>query len=182
MHPEIFSLDLETSGTNPKQHAVLSIGIVHPATGEEFYREVRWNSVNVEPEAMRVNKLDVAKLDQPPREPLGVVDNQARQWVDAILLRHFELGKIPRAVAMGWNVGSFDLAFINAAMPALASRFSYRVIDLTSLCYAQDELRGKPLGTTKDSLRSTDPNLHNALFDARLGVQQWRALARTWGQ
>lgn len=51
-------------------------------------------------------------------------------------------------VAVGYNVGSFDLPFFNEAFPLSMSLFSHRVVDLNSLCFLLDSVYSDPKGLT----------------------------------
>ena len=109
---EVFSLDTETSGLDPELHQLLSIGMVHYGSGAELHYNIRHTEIVAQAEAMRVNGIDVGRLDSSDREPLKGVDES---------LTNFVRGCLPfkgtKAVAMGLNVGSFDMRFIDRYLP-----------------------------------------------------------------
>lgn len=162
------SIDLETSGTDPEKHSILSIGMEHIRSGEKFYQEIRWNNVTIAPEAMRVNGFDAKQLDGDGefRGYIGEVDAEARQWVDDLKAEHGIKGGI-------WTVGvnqlGFDKPFIEQEMPQLDSRLSYRGVNLTSVWAAIGLAKGIPFRDVKYYYYSeVAPNerKHNAMADA----------------
>lgn len=165
----LIALDLETSGVDHEKHSILSIGMEHIESGAKFYREVRWNSVEVAPEAMRVNGFDARHMDGDGefRGYIGQVDNEARAWLDGILEDiGWENGKLWSA---GVNQLGFDLPFIKRQMPQTFSRFSYRGMNLTSVWAAIAMAKGVRFRTVKSYYYNEvapNPRKHNAMADA----------------
>lgn len=176
----LLSIDIETSGTDPRVHGIIELGAVHVESGVEFEAQVRHTDLVVAPEAMRVNKVDVSTLDDPARKPLGQVDFEFLTWLAELKRTQNITGRL---IAVGYNVASFDLAFINAQMSKSAAQFAHRAIELNSLCFAEDlrenrTTNGFELGRNKKFVREMNPNLnaHTALADARMSAEDLRLL------
>lgn len=166
MNNEIISLDLETSGVDiEKGVTILSIGMVHLATGAEFYREAKHDLLVVEPRASRVHQLDMNSLDIGEKETLASIDLLARLWLGDVT----KVEKQHRLISLGWNVAGFDMPFVRKFLPKTASQFSYRSIDLNAVLFAEDVVRGRALLETKRMYKKLFPNAnaHNALADAK---------------
>jgi oligoribonuclease (3'-5' exoribonuclease) len=168
---ELF-LDLETSGTDPSRHSILSIGIVISLNGLEdyqsFYREIKYGELLVAPEAIAINGLEFA--DQTDRIPLAQVDEEAVIFIKKYYQKDF------KPMAIGLNIGVFDLQFIQRHMPFLANRISHRSVDLNSLIYVLAEKHSRDVKEMKQELSdrafqntvqlALGVDKHNALFDA----------------
>lgn len=124
---KIISVDIETSGLDPQRHSILSIG-AETLDGETFYEEVAYEDVLVCPKAMEVNQL---KLKQDGRTLRGALVNLSNWLAD--------LEISPPLIALGMNVGSFDLLFLRVAWSQCKGvigrsfPFHYRSIDLNSI-------------------------------------------------
>jgi DNA polymerase III epsilon subunit-like protein len=180
------ALDVETGGTNPAKHALLSIGAY---TGDrEFYVEIRpvtW--LDIEQEALNVNGLNPETL----REK-GVEEPEAMQRLVEFLKQTGDV------TVLGQNP-SFDLGFLRAAFQRaqMRSPFGYRAIDLHSVAltamtvfdggYPIKQVRGNPnmlrTDTDLDGILNyvgleKRPGCHNALEDARLTYQALERLVQ----
>jgi oligoribonuclease (3'-5' exoribonuclease) len=166
MH-ELF-LDIETSGTNPYKHAILSIGIVVSLNGLEdyqsFYREIKYDELIVSPEAIEINKYDFSANKN--RVPLIAADEAA-----IIFLKKYYQEEKP--VPIGLNIGSFDMQFINKQMPLLAARLSHRSVDLNSLMYLLAHKHNKNF---KDFKKEISDKTHEEISKFALGVGKHNAL------
>ncbi len=178
------AIDIETGGTDPTKHALLSIGAC--SSSQEFYVEVRpvtW--LEIEQQALEVNGLNPDQLQE-----TGVEEPAALQQLLDFLKQGGDI------TVLGQNP-SFDLGFLRSAFKRANIRcpFGYRAIDLHSVAvtamtvfdggYPVKQVRGNP------SLMRTDtdldailayvglekrPGFHNALEDARLTYQAWERL------
>lgn len=165
-------LDIETSGVDPAKHSILSIGIVIKVNGSEsyisFYEEIKYDELVISPDAMGVNNFDFT--NQQNRISLEKADNKAYDFVK----KYFS--KTNKAMAIGLNIGEFDLMFINRHMPKLASLIDRRSVNLNSLIYLVADMNSIDFKDLKEDLSdkaavSTDAlalglKKHNALYDA----------------
>lgn len=168
---ELF-LDIETSGTDPAKHSVLSIGMVVSLNGLEdyqsFYREIEYGELAIMPESIAVNKFDFT--DRKNKTPLLQADKEAVDF-----LKKYYPGNIT-PMPVGLNIGGFDLQFINRHMPLLSKKLSHRSVELNTLIYILAEKHSMEFLELKkelsDKATSTVEKLglgiskHNALFDA----------------
>jgi len=142
---ELISLDLETSSSDPEHGTILSVGCVRFDPPEivprDFYREVKHKSLEVTPEAMRVNGLDITTIDSPKKLSLVEVDIKLRTWLWCGDIKSKNLRFIP----MGLNVGSFDMAFVRKYLPLSAKAFGYRSLDYRCTFCWQNKLRNSNL-------------------------------------
>ncbi len=188
---KIISLDLETSGIVPGKHVPLSIGAVKlyadlhgHLSVSSFYVQLEWDSLVVDPKAMKINGLDIAN---PPG--WGPFDHNSLPADEGLSFFAKWLGDDYKIVALGKNVGSFDLPMLKGAWGCKASRpwpFSYRSIDLNTLFFTLADLSNQSFAMMKDritsrSWRSVDEtdnlhglNEHHALADAWWNVFAWQ--------
>lgn len=138
-----------------------------------FFGEVPW-----EPGAFKVHGILPQRVTKAP--PIEVVEDELVLWLN-------ERGIGPRdGIAVGWNVGSFDMAHIRRLMPHLAAMFHYRAVDLNSLVFGLAE-HGKRYAKAPDKVRGYEgwkklakryaadvmggePQWHDAGYDARASL------------
>ena len=161
----IVSLDVETTGLDPTKHVPLSMGMVDLGTKRDFYREIRWREIRVDPRALAHNQFDFRHYDEYAIEH-DVLVGQATTFlrechgIEAMDVR--VLGKNP------W----FDLEMLKKvflptemvlSMPAGEWPFSYRIVDLNALYVAIAEVtKGHP-ETIKMGMVKT---IHNNVLEA----------------
>ena len=165
-------LDIETSGLDPIKHSILSIGIVVSFDGLEnyhsFYEEIRYDELLITPEAIEINGIEFKS--QKNRIPLEEASEKAFHFIK----KYFSESDKP--LAIGVNVGEFDLQFIKKHMPKLASILNRRSVNLNSLLYLLADMQSKDFAGLKQELSDKAAfvvdqlNLglkkHNALYDA----------------
>ncbi|OGI03149.1 MAG: hypothetical protein A2Y25_08310 [Candidatus Melainabacteria bacterium GWF2_37_15] len=165
-------LDIETSGLDPIKHSILSLGIVVSFDGFEnyhsFYEEIRYDELLITPEAIEINGIEFKS--QKNRIPLEKASEDAFHFVK----RYFS--ETDKPLAIGVNVGEFDLQFINKYMPKLAYILNRRSVNLNSLLYLLADLQSRDFTGLKQELSEKASsevdqlNLglkkHNALYDA----------------
>lgn len=175
-------LDIETSGVDPLKHSILSIGIVITINGFEnylsFYEEISYDELVVEPGAIEVNRIEFK--NQIGRIPLEKADNKAYDFVKKYY------SKTEKAIAIGLNIGEFDLLFINKHMPKLASLIDRRSVNLNSLIYfiadinSVDFLKLKEDLSAKAAVNVDNIGLglkkHNALYDALIHMSLYNEI------
>lgn len=154
-------LDIETTGTDPKRHCMLSLGAVDFETGEEFYGECSiFQHSEVDPIALNINGMNIedhqpGKKINPIRLYLDFVD-WSEQFQDTILAGH--------------NVGHLDILFLehyNRLHHAGEFPFSYRTVDLHSVAFMAFRESLKHSDICKRLGLPPEPKPHNALAGAR---------------
>ena len=166
---EIIALDLETSGLIPGVHKPLAIGaavvkqfgnIALPSYNIDrlisqqnaFYVQLAWDSVEVSPEALRINKLDIVN----PPGPEGYFYDRSLPAPDGLNAFLFWLDQFgDNIVALGKNVGSFDLPMLKAVWNDKLTRywpFSYRSIDLNSLLLTMAQIENRSYDSIKEDM------------------------------
>jgi len=104
------SVDLETTGLDPKQDQILEVAAVTD-DGETLHRIVHWDRVSGHPKAMLMNaRLMEAVMDPTRSLSLADVISDLRKWLERWS------GRSPAKVTgAGKNFASFDLQFLLAA-------------------------------------------------------------------
>lgn len=175
---DLIALDGEMSGSDASVHSLLSIGCVRVSNMDKFYAEIRQHEFMVNPEAMRVNGLNILTRDDAILETAEQVDERLSIWLKQSPF--YQEGKKYNLIPVGLNVGAFDMAFVRKFLPKSAALFGYRSLDLNALIFA-DAIRHQ---TTFKSLKHAAkeigksfahhyvPDLapHNALYDAYMNV------------
>lgn len=174
----LVALDLETSASEHQNWdgVILSIGLVHVGTGEEFYQEIKYkNTIPVRPGSMRYNPHDIEEVDQydeGQRIELSKADNAAREWLEEVT----DVCKQWKLKAVGFGVGHFDLPYMmycTEPMPRTRNMFSHAPLDLTDICQALDVCAGQGMGTLKKKVKQAvdSEHTHHALEDARQAAE-----------
>jgi len=117
---QVAVIDIETGGLDPYYHEILQICIL--ALDSEFkprkdvlpfYIEmVPQHLERVDPEAMSVNKLDLAKIVKRGIDPEKAKDLLI-EWFNKLGLPYTVSGARKRIIPLGQNYGSFDKPFIS---------------------------------------------------------------------
>lgn len=196
----VISIDLETGGLVPGRHTPLAIGaVVLPGSGNlprndkpyevtyknSFYVQLEWDTVIVDPAAMKINHLDIAN----PPGPDGIMIH--RSFPSEVGLRMFAdwLAQYGSSIhALGMNVGSFDLLMLKSIWQ-VSWPFHYRSIDLNSLFFALSQVQNKSYDWIKDEIttlawkKSVFPKKmeHHALADAWSNVYVWEECLKRFG-
>lgn len=195
----VISLDLETGGLTPGKHTPLSIGAVvlpqgdsepekaHEITKENsFYAQLEWETVVVDPKALKINKLNIANPPGPNATSWqrSLPGPEGLELFKAWLAKQFT-GPI---YALGMNVGAFDLPMLSSVWQG-PWPFHYRSIDLNSLFFALSQIQNKPFDTVKQEITKIawDNNkfhsgmAHHALADAWSNVYVWEQCLKRLG-
>lgn len=167
---KIFAVDVETTGTNPQKHALLSVGVVsidNPT--KTFYEECQiWDGAEIELGALKVNGFTGFDAIDPAKQKEKELIQKLKEWLpqsnDLIILAHN---------------AAFDRDFINAAFVRAGEQnpFSFRTIDVHSIVYMH-LLSNKKDVPSRLSLNNClkalgfppEPNPHNALTGAKCNV------------
>lgn len=171
-------LDIETTGLSRAQnHRLIQIGWAladDDFSGSDVYPE---GSLNIDAESMAINGFTLERI---AAAALGssVDRNIANQQLN------FHGGEL--AVAVGWNVGSFDLPFIRADLPLTAAQFSHRCVDLTGICIMDAHRRGienyrdlkQDWQNAAEKALGGNGKWHDAIWDARAALKVWELLRK----
>lgn len=169
-----FCVDIECSGPVPGLYDMISLGCVpvvadgpgrYRVVDAKFYVEIRPTAPNVDPGAMKVNKLDIEALR---RDGLPLADALAR--LDAFVAAQLLPGTTP--VFVGHNA-PFDWSFVSHDYHVTGRRnpFGYKALDTKAMSMGVLGLHW--LDTNKEVLaeRLTLPevvedSVHRADYDA----------------
>ena len=128
-------VDVETTGTDPQKHSIISIGAIDMnAPSETFYLECRmWDGAHVEPAGMEVNGMSVE----------GIKDLRKPEEGEAVTT-FFEWLKFREDGVIGAQNPLFDLGFLQAASKRhhIDFRLAHRSIDLHTVTYMHMVKRG----------------------------------------
>ena len=132
-------VDVETSGTEPQIHSILSIGAVdtlHPE--RRFSAECRiWKGAKYEDEAFAINGFSLEKIQDPEKPEEGKIVADFIDWAMRSDSDHTLAGHNP----------SFDRDFLRAAAKRshINWPFPYRTFDLLTLSYMHLVQKGEPI-------------------------------------
>src|SRR3990167_6709344 len=128
-------IDIETTGTNPFKHSILSLGAVDFRAPEvQFYEECRvWDGALIEQSALDINGVKLEETTDKSKQAEAVLVKNFLAWLEE---------RDDMRIA-GQNV-FFDQGFIEAASSraGVPSKLSKRVIDLHSITFAHMIKRG----------------------------------------
>ncbi len=129
-------VDIETTGTNPGKHSILSIGAIDLSRPELIFNEECriWEGAHVEPEALKVNGYTEEQITDPAKQTEEALIKKFLAWMEE---------REDRTVA-GQNP-SFDTGFIRSASARCSVNMplAYRTIDLHSIVYYHMVRRGE---------------------------------------
>jgi DNA polymerase III epsilon subunit-like protein len=128
-------IDVETSGTDPYKHSILSIGAIDFSNPErQFYQECQIEKdKEYTEEALGVNGFKREELNDPKKKTLESVLNEFIVWIKPI-----------KDKTIGGHNVNFDASFLNYSFKKynIGFSFGHRVIDTHSLVYASIISRG----------------------------------------
>lgn len=169
-------IDIETSGTDPHKHSILSIGAVDFSDPKrQFYQECRIEEgKEYEEEALKVNGFKKGELNDSSKKSLEMILNEFVEWIKPI----------EDKTVGGHNV-HFDVGFLNYSFKRYNINFSFghRTVDTHSLVYASVLSRDLkiPLKDGKTAIDSDyvstytglppEPKPHNALNGAKIEAE-----------
>ena len=168
-------VDTETGGLKPKEHDLLTIGLVVYEEGKSLFETeilIKKDSYNVCKEAMDVNKIDLEDLKKN-----GMTEKEAVLEINRICKEYF-LGEKP--ILVGHNI-SFDAGFLKELYFRTYTKyydtFSYRAIDTMAVLlylYYAGKIE-KYIGKLDDAIEYFNLELdttkrHSALTDCKVTV------------
>jgi len=165
-------VDVETTGTDPDVHAIVSIGAVDVADPtRQFYRECRiWDGARVQDEALAVNGFTHEQVVDASKPSAEETTAQFIAWC-----------KESDDRTLGGHNTAFDRDFLQASADRhnLAWHFGNRVLDLHSVAYAMLTRYGQEVprknsrsGLSLDAILPLiglpqEPKPHNGLVGAQ---------------
>lgn len=184
----MISLDVESSGLDPRACSILSLGAIDtddPAN--QFYDECRaWDGAEINDMALEVNGFT--------REEIGP---ESGKKTEAELMRDFIAWATDRPAnrtLLAQNV-PFDLGFVQQACKraGVESPFAHRTLDLHTLCWMHMTLTGKTPPFDEERHRTAinltavlnycglpqEPAPHNALTGALCHAEAFARMAYT---
>ncbi len=177
-------VDIETTGLDPEQNGLLSIGAVdfiHPTV--TFYGECRIREgERVEEEALRINGFSVDEIKDKDKQSTRDLLISFSEWLE----------RRPIKMLGGLHIAAFDTPFLNkkALQTGVRLRLHRRSIDLHSIAYAKMQELGKIVPMTDGwSVMDTEfifpfvglpkePKPHNALTGAKWESEAMSRLIR----
>ncbi len=173
-------VDVETTGTEPHKHSLLSIGALdfeHPE--RQFYEECRiWDGAHAEEKALEINGFSRASIIDPNKKTDGDIVKEFLNWIGP-----------EERMLIGHNV-SFDRDFLKytAERYHLNWPIIHRTIDLHSICYFHMVRRGVNIPKNRHHLDINsrtvsiyvgipeEPNPHNGLNGAKWEAEAFSRL------
>jgi len=166
-------VDVESTGTEPEKHSILSIGALDIDNPEnQFYGECRpWDGSHIMDEALAVNGFS--------REE---VENKNKQTEEELVKKFIDWALFCNEQTFAGQNISFDRDFIHHACfrAHINWPFAYRTIDQHSLCFMHMIKQGitPPTNKNRTDLNSdkimnyvgipVEPHPHNALNGAKV--------------
>ncbi|HYD93575.1 MAG TPA: 3'-5' exonuclease [Candidatus Paceibacterota bacterium] len=130
-------LDVESSGTNPDQHSILSIGALDlDEPTNQFYDECRiWGGAKIEKEACEINGFSEEDAK----------DSEKKTEAELIAAFFAWATDRPKDRTLAAQNVAFDRAFLEAAARRahIECPFAHRTLDLHSLTWLHMTLHGK---------------------------------------
>ncbi|MBI4017174.1 MAG: 3'-5' exonuclease [Candidatus Aenigmarchaeota archaeon] len=170
-------VDVETTGTDPKKHSVVSIGAIDYETPlRQFYGECRiWTGAGVSLDALSVNGFCISEIVNPKKKTLETIMKEFLTWAGDDIV--------------GGGNPDFDVKFLkqSAEKYNIHWRPPLVTIDVRALCYAHQIQRKLPADKIKkfgqkvdDTLQYVvlprEPKPHNALTGAKMEAEAFSRL------
>jgi hypothetical protein len=192
-----FGLDGEMSGADIESgHRLIQIGVTahsnldgSEAKGDSYFcatmnpGEMVWDT-----RAEGVHGFTRGEIEN--AQPASVVDDELVSW---LIQNGASQDSRGGTIAIGFNVGSFDLPHLRLVLPRTTAMFSRRTVDLNAVCFTLDGMeykwnQAKMDGLTWKKLASTyaertiaelnasAESAHDAGYDSLLHLHAWRFL------
>jgi DNA polymerase III epsilon subunit-like protein len=121
-------VDVETTGTNPYKHCIVSIGAVEfENPSNTFYRECQiFEGAEIDLESMKVNGFSIDEIKDPTKKTLEQVMNEFINWCSSFYNK----------TLIAFNAG-FDSSFLEQSCKRynIYWQFGFRTIDIHTVCY-----------------------------------------------
>lgn len=180
---DMIVIDVETTGTNPDIHSIVSVGVLDFFnSGNNFYQECRiWKGAEIQQAALDVNGFTRKEITDPRKKSLKSLVTDFLQWAE----------DIEDKTLAGHNV-SFDISFLISSAERYNVEWSLgcrpidppcRTLDLHSVAYAHYLRKGIqiPLKDGRSALSANkifeyvglprEPVPHNGLVGAKMEAE-----------
>ena len=169
-----YAIDVETSGLDPKESSLLSIGAVDMETGDTFYEECQaWDGAYISKTALKINGFDEEDIYDESKMTEAAMIDAFFDW----------LREKPMMIA---HNAAFDRDFIAAAADraGIKNPMSFRTIDIHSIVQVK-MIKNKWKVPTNLSLNEClkylhmpkEPTPHNALTGAKCNAAIFKKIA-----
>lgn len=172
------AIDIETTGLNPQTDQILEVAAVANCKDKRvidcptFHEVVKQERIQGTPQALSMNAELIKKISDGEGRLLAAVMWRLRNFLESLEQDEF--------IAVGSNVGSFDMQFLKMETGFPCELFSHRSLDINSL-YADNNgvanHKGIEAGVAKKFDIPGKP--HQALYDSRLALALMRS--KFWG-
>lgn len=181
-------LDFETTGLDPLKHVPLTLGLAWESASGIVSHEFTFkfpSSGRWDVEAMHVNKIN-PEMYSVVRPEYIAEDIDRMDWEICSFLMEREWSPFDKSlIPVGWNVGGFDMRFMQTFFPQASKFFSHRYMELNSLAYAADFFSPyksnvpikeacKGWAETAGQHDGHEVNWHNAEWDAIASVYSFK--------
>ena len=162
-------VDVETTGTEPEKHSIVSIGAVDFNSPErQFYDECRiWSGAEISLEALEVNGFTIKDIVSAKKKTLEKIIKEFVKWSEDDVI--------------GGGNPEFDRNFLKTSAKRYAVYWKPPLVtvDVRSLCYAHQIKKGQEVKTFGQKVDDTlqyvglpaEPKPHNALMGAKLEAE-----------
>ena len=168
-----YAIDVETTGLDPKESSLVSIGAVDIETGDTFYEECRiWDGAYVSQTALKINGFSEVQINDTDKPTESQMIANFFEW----------LQDKPMMIAQN---SAFDRDFIAAAAEraGIKNPMSFRTIDIHSIVQVE-MLKCNWKVPTNLSLNEClkylhlpkEPNPHNALTGAQCNASIFKLI------
>lgn len=176
-------VDIETSGTDPQEDHILSIGAVDYQTGAEFYGECSLPELlykKPHPKSLEVNGFKLEDIQPGLKEAPGVLYTNFLLWANSLPKTDGE-----KVLLAGHNIGSFDLLFLKQLHKDIQHYrfntfdyyFNFRTVDLHTSAWLVFGKSMKHSDICRALGHEPEPRPHNALEGAKSERRALQALA-----
>lgn len=185
--PIFVGLDGEMTHTEVNEGGRLcQIGIAFTER-KMFVSDIGWGPSDyvANEQSLAVNKFTRSRIEK------GPLAEDVDSWLCAYLEGQGGNPEKKILIAIGWNVGAFDMPFVKNALPNSFQFFSRRTEDLTAICFRYHrkiywegsyptwhgwKRMAKDYATTELLKRGIPENEHDAGYDALHGIFCWEFL------
>lgn len=177
--------DCETTGTDPRRHAVTQIALLVEIDGKivrEWECKLRpWEGAEIEQEALTVTGKTLEEVMDYPDHRAGY-----KEFISVLSSYVDRYARTDKFFSHGWNVG-FDVDFLHALATKCGDSYLMSYMVWPGICVAQQVARMRPdfwlglrsrkLGVVAEAMGvAVDGELHDALVDVKLTRAIWEKL------